>query len=125
MQVQILSGSILICYRYFKGIKFRGFRGFRKKLEIKSRRKICNCPSAKLNPHEKVFFKTNLYSLYSIQNVGLGFFLKCKNHCCFVVGSYFSYFNLLFYVQPKFAKKVGQVPYAKFAKYFEMLRPRN
>ena len=44
----------------FAGIKFRGFRGFRKKCEIKSRRKICNWPSAKL------------YSLYSIQNVGLG-----------------------------------------------------
>ena len=38
---------------YFKGIKFRGFRGFRKNREIKSRRKIGNWPSAKLNPHEK------------------------------------------------------------------------
>ena len=36
----------------FAGIKFRGFRGFRKNREIKSRRKICNGPSAKLNPHK-------------------------------------------------------------------------
>ena len=52
--------------------------------------------------------------------------LKRKNHCCFVVGFYF---NLLFQVQPyrsaKFVKKFGQVPYAKFVKYFEMVRPRN
>ena len=38
----------------FARIKFRGFRGFRKNREIKSRRKICNWPSAKLNPHEKI-----------------------------------------------------------------------
>ena len=37
----------------FAGIKFRGFRGFRKNREIKSQRKICNGPSAKLNPHKK------------------------------------------------------------------------
>ena len=39
----------------FVGIKFSRFRGFRKNREIKSRRTICNWPSAKLNPHEKVW----------------------------------------------------------------------
>ena len=67
--------------------------------------------------------------LYSTQKVGLGSFLKRKNYCCSVVGSYFSCSSLLFQVQPyrsaKFAKKFGQVPYAKFAKYFEMVHPRN
>ena len=39
---------------YFKGIKFCGFRGFRKNREIKSRRKICNKLSSKLNHHETI-----------------------------------------------------------------------
>ena len=46
-------------------------------------------------------------------------FLKLKNHCCFVVGSYF---NLLFQVQPyrstKFAKKFGKVPKREIRKIF-------
>ena len=46
-----------------------------------------------------------------------------------VVGSYFSYLNLLSQVQAyrsvKFVKKIGQVPYSKFAKHFKMVRPRN
>ena len=44
----------------FAAIKFSGFRGFRKYREIKSRGKICNGPTAKLNPHENSFKnKTN------------------------------------------------------------------
>ena len=39
----------------FPAIKFRGFRGFRKNREIKSRRKIYNGPSAKLNSHQQCF----------------------------------------------------------------------
>ena len=42
-----------------RGLSFAGikFRGFRKNREIKSRRKIWNWPSAKLNPHEFFFEK--------------------------------------------------------------------
>ena len=50
-----------VCYTTLRGLNFagikfrgfRGFRGFRKNREIKSQRKICNRPSAKLNPHKK------------------------------------------------------------------------
>ena len=51
---QINYDLIPCCIRItlFAGIKFRGFRGFRKNREIKSRRKICNWVSAKLNLQE-------------------------------------------------------------------------
>ena len=56
---EICKNFISFHVHYFKGIKFRGFRGFRKNREIKSRRKICNGSSAKLNPHKKKLKKTN------------------------------------------------------------------
>ena len=74
-------------WNYFKGIKFRGFRGFRENREIKSRRKIATGPSAKLNPHEKIWkirlireiFKKNLNKLlqYLFYTNGVFFLFLC------------------------------------------------
>ena len=106
----------------FAGIKFRGFRRFRKNREIMSRRKICNWPIREI----KSFFFKQTYTVFIRYKTLASANLSNKK---IIVVSYFSYFNLLFQVQPyrsaKFAKKFGQVPYAKFAKYFEMVRPRN
>ena len=66
----------------FAGIKFGRFRGFRKIAKLSPGEKFETWPSTKLNPHNKklknktnprnpFFFKTNLYSLYSIQNAVL------------------------------------------------------
>ena len=123
---------------YFKGIKFRGFRGFRgfrKNREIKSLRKIYNWAireikssrkqmENKTNPLNFQFCFKQTYTVFIRYN-----FLNVK----IIV---FSYLVLIFLISTscfkyslidplKFAKQIGQVTYANFAKYFEMVRPRN
>ena len=64
----------------FAGIKFCGFPGFSKNREIKSRRKICNKLSAKLNPHEN-YWKIRLFYFYFKQTYTV--FIRYK-WCLFV-----------------------------------------
>ena len=83
----------------FVEIKFRGFRGFRKNREIKSRRKICNKLFLKLNPLEKLckirlireifyFFLNKLtQSLFDTNGVFLLFLPFCglKKHDSYIL----------------------------------------